>query len=132
MILPSRTTAAGLNVAYSSHATTLSLMGERKREVAWGVMTGFGCAGFTNGPNIHDCCRGDPLATAIRMQLQANLIVRPAGESLACGTQNPRRQYQAGTATTQRERGHRRRHAAAGAAAPRAPRSPAPPQRRPR
>src|SRR5687768_4128319 len=50
---PSLTTAAGLNVAYSSQRTMLSFMGERKVEPAFGASAGFASLGFSKGPNIH-------------------------------------------------------------------------------
>ena len=64
--LPSRTTAAGLNVAYSSQCTVLSLIGDRKVDVARGVSTGLASRGFSNGPIIHarSCARsGDAVAS---------------------------------------------------------------------
>src|SRR5260370_28233 len=44
--LPSRTTAAGLKVAYASHATLVSFIAETNRDVRLGVMTGFASLGF--------------------------------------------------------------------------------------
>ena len=57
--LPSRTTAAGLNAAYSSQCTVLSLIGDRKVDVARGASTGLTSRGFSNGPNIQvrSCAR---------------------------------------------------------------------------
>src|SRR5688572_7858422 len=46
--LPFRTTAAGLNVAYASHRTRLSLVGERNVAAGLGVRTGL-LRDFTNG-----------------------------------------------------------------------------------
>src|SRR6266571_8432539 len=51
--LPPFTTAAGLNVACSSHRTMLSPRGERNWDAGLGVMAGFTSRGFSNGPNIH-------------------------------------------------------------------------------
>src|SRR6266540_513556 len=50
---PSFTTAAGLNVAYSSQCTPLSFIGERNVEARLGAIAGFTCLGFSKGPNIH-------------------------------------------------------------------------------
>src|SRR5439155_1655984 len=49
---PSLTAAAGLNVANSSHRTTLSFTGERNVAAGLGVRTGLTCWGFSKGPNI--------------------------------------------------------------------------------
>src|SRR5439155_1145266 len=50
---PSRTTAAGLKVAYSAHRTMLSLTGERNVAAGSGVRPGLTRWGFSKGPSIH-------------------------------------------------------------------------------
>src|SRR5690242_18311605 len=75
--LPSRTAAAGLNAAYSSQCTTLSLIGDRKVDVARGVSTGFASRGFVNGPSIQSppCARaGDGSARPIRSTIAETLV----------------------------------------------------------
>src|SRR6266516_5771791 len=47
------TTAAGLNVACSSHRTMVSPMEERNGDAGLGVIAGFTALGFSKGPNVH-------------------------------------------------------------------------------
>src|SRR3989454_746175 len=66
--LPSFTTAAGLKVAYSSHRTLPSLIGEKKVAAPFGAIAGFTSGGFSKGPNIQSrpCPRAGPVSEPSR------------------------------------------------------------------
>src|SRR6266704_2455881 len=92
--LPSFTTAAGLKVAYSSHRTLPSLIGEKNVAAPFGAIAGFTSGGFSKGPNIQSrpCPRAGPVSEPRRDPSVTNalgLLIRDRRPTMRFGSHAP-------------------------------------------